>query len=165
MPVHASLKTFHALGFINMRTSALETLQNVVTAYLAATLEVPVIAHQGAGNLDAWIEETIQSHAGACVIVGLPLPMQVHPHLPGPVFESVGLTIRVIENGLLGKTQLLQTAERVSTQLHQFNPNLKAFPTRLILSPKMPWKRVTDRDAPMRSMIDLEFMASGELSL
>ena len=97
------------------------------------------------------------------MIVSLPLPQKVHPHLPGPVFESVSLKVRIVENALWGETCLLQAAEKVSALLHQFNPNLKAWPTRLILNPKTPWKLVSDRDAPMRSVIDLEFLASGVL--
>jgi len=146
-----------------MKANALVSLQSVVATYLSGTQDLPVLTHQGAGDFESRIEEAIQSHTGACIIVSLPLPEKVHPHLPGPVFESVSLKVRIVENALSGESNLLQSAEAVSALLHQFNPNLKAWPTRLILNPKTPWKLVSDRDAPMRSVVDLEFLASGVL--
>lgn len=144
-----------------MNASALETLQNVIVGYLSGVQSLPVIAHRSAGDMGARLDEAMQSQTGVCLIVSLPLPEKVHPHLPGPVFESVSVKVRVVENVLTQRSQLLEVAEHVSRLLHLFNPNLKSWPTRLILNPKTPWKLVSDRNAPMRSVIDLEFLASG----
>ncbi len=145
-----------------MKKSQLEQLQDVVGAYLAGAQELPVIVRRS-GDMESRIDEAVQTGLGLCLLVMHPLPASVHPNLPGPVYESVSVRVRVIENAFSNRTGtgILTAAERVSELLHLWSPHLKAWPTSLSLNPRSPWKLLHDRDVGTRTILEIELFAAG----
>ena len=142
--------------------SKLQQLQNLIKERLDNLgAQIPVFS-RNQSEVESSIDEVIQSGDGLCVVIMHPLPTKVQPHIRGPLFESVSVKVRVIENvysNTSGST-LLEVAEQISERLHLWEIPLEANVTALSLLPYHPWKLLSKEVDRLRNVLEIELYTS-----
>ena len=121
---------------------------------------VPIVGRRKT-NIVADIEEAVSQTTGICIVVLLPLPVEVNPNTPGPYVEQLECRVRVIENQALNSTlpEAAEVVEEVLVALHHytFPEMLDRFGLNLLTAASRAVEEVPD---PERAIFDCVFSAS-----
>ncbi len=149
-------------------TSILENLQMAVVRQLReqSTLASATIMARRTVDLDSQIEAATQASLGMSIIVLDPCPSRVELSLPGPVFQEITITLRLVENLLIKPNGpgLLAAAEQTSHALHLWPLPTPWADSVLRLAERNPWTTLAN---PVRGTVtlDLHFIAAGPVAV
>lgn len=147
--------------------SLLEIMQGDIERYLNSKeelVDIPVISHSQ-GNLEACLEELMQTGIGTSVIVMNPIPTCVIPTDAGLSFEGLDVRVRVIEcpGSINTEHSALGIAEYVSKNLDHYKPRLTGWEGWLELNPQIPFQEIKDPEKLGRYLLDVNFKALGSI--
>ncbi|MDR1890666.1 MAG: hypothetical protein LBQ23_00570 [Puniceicoccales bacterium] len=112
-----------------MKTEGIfEKLQDAIEKRLLGLNElrnVPILTYKQS-DLSSVIEANVKTGIGIAIVLMPPIPNNTRAHVIGPVFHSVTIEIKVIENTAMNKSgkSLLLLAEIVMQHLHMWHPDL-----------------------------------------
>ncbi len=140
-----------------------QELQDAVVAVLGtrtALRDVAIVGRRKT-NIVADIEEAIATLGGICIVVLLPLPVEINPETPGPYIQKLEIRVRVIENQALNESKpaAAEVIEEILVALHQYNfpEKLEAFGLNLFTAAPRPIEEIPD---PERTIYDVIFFTS-----
>jgi hypothetical protein len=117
----------------------LENLQDAIENRLIELNElrsVPILTYKQS-DLASVIGASVKSGIGTVILLMPPVPGNVQEHVVGPVFNSITIEVKIIENVSSGKYagSLLFLAEVVMRHLHMWNPNVADVNYQMELAP------------------------------
>ncbi|MDR1414075.1 MAG: hypothetical protein LBI56_04035 [Puniceicoccales bacterium] len=118
-----------------------EKLQDAIEKRLLSLSElrdVPILTYKQS-DLHSVIESDVKSSGRTAILLLPPIPGHMHPHVVGPVFSSVIIEVKIVENAISCKCgrSLLFLAEVVAQALHMWHPGIGDANYRLELAPGM----------------------------
>ncbi len=114
--------------------STLSDLQNSVTAQIRDK-EWPIDLIRATAGKEVIVTSRLT------VIVEPPIPERPNPHLPGPYFDRVRFSMRVVTNTylMINGPSTTEVAEYICEVLHGWQPPVKGVLTPLTLAEPSPW--------------------------
>lgn len=145
--------------------SFLETIQNQIEIHLnqlKAFKDIPVLSHQDS-NLDACLNEFVQTGIGLCILILNPIPIRITPIANNIAFEDIKLRIQVIESPCTNssKTSALSVAEHLTKALHNLHPIIPGWKGWITLDQLNPWLEIKDSQKTSRYILEINFHIHG----
>ena len=125
-----------------IKEGILETFQDYIREQLMSYSEFrSIFISPKKGNLESWIETSVAEKISLGIFVLPPIPQEVVPNVPGPVWSKLSIDIKVIENYLFNHSHrsAVYVAEKLSQILHGLDLNLEYWQGKLSLKERGAW--------------------------
>ncbi|MDR2735757.1 MAG: hypothetical protein LBB20_02890 [Puniceicoccales bacterium] len=121
----------------------LEKIQDYLVTLIEKNVElrgVPIFTHRQS-NVESIITNAVREGISVAILVMPPVPIRIDKNVPGPVFETISIQLKIIDNiytNSSGKSSIA-VAEKITALLHLVKIDVEHWQGYITCSETKPW--------------------------